>query len=78
MTVVHGVDEVENSGFGVVLAGETQSKVFSLISEYRRSGNCEFADPPLVPMVEVTLLPAHERAALLPRKVSYTDAARRG
>jgi len=78
VTIVHGVDEVEHSGFEVILAGETQSKPFSLISEYRLSENSEFADPPPpVPMVEVALLPAHERAALLPRKVSYTDTAGR-
>ena len=76
VTIIHGVDEIEHSDFEVILAGETQSKLFSLISEYRLSENSEFADPPPpAPMVEVTLLPAHERSALLPRNVSYTDAA---
>lgn len=58
----------ERLKFIAILAGETQSKRLSLsISEWDVHSK-------VVPKVVVTLPPAHERATLLPRKISYTDA----
>ena len=58
----------ERLKFVAILAGETQSKRLSLsVSEWDVRSNA-------VPKVVVTLPPAHERATLLPRKISYTDA----
>lgn len=58
----------ERLRFVTILAGETQSKKLSLSErewDFRSKA---------VPKVVVTLPPAHERATLLPRKISYTDS----
>ena len=54
--------------FVTILAGETQSKRLSLSVRERD------LQSRAVPKVVVTLPPARERATLLPRKISYTDA----
>ena len=57
--------------FVAILAGETQSKRLSLsIREWDRHSR-------VVPRVVLALPPAHERATLLPRKISYTGATGR-
>ena len=58
----------ERLKFVAILAGETQSRRLSL--SVRESDLYSRA----VPKVVVAIPPAHERAALLPRKISYTDA----
>ena len=58
----------ERVKFVAILAGETQSKRLSLsIREWDRHSKVE-------PRVVLALPPAHERATLLPRKISYIGA----
>ena len=59
----------ERLRFITILAGETQSKKLSLLERSSRSGI------PAVPKIVITLPPAHERATLLPRKISYIGAS---
>ena len=56
--------------FVVILAGETQSERMTYVSGIGRATNP-------VPMVVVTLPPAHERAKELPTRISYMDTAGR-
>lgn len=61
---------VKWSEFAVILAGETQSEKLTYASGIARATNP-------VPMVLVTLPPAHERAKELPTRIRYTDTAGR-
>ena len=61
---------VKWSEFAVILSGETQSERLDYVS-----GIAHATNP--VPMVVVTLPPAHERAKELPTRIHYTDTVGR-
>lgn len=59
---------VKWSEFAVILSGESQSERLTYASGIARSTNP-------VPMIVVTLPPAHERGKELPQRISYMDAS---